>query len=183
MELVRCPICGLKQMKSGDSRCDMCKKGIFVEPFGIDITADFSRIESGRNYGTDPAKIYREFCKSLKWDWYQLYLFGEGQPLFATKADTERALDVWFVFHYNTSLSPAVLDRTEDSVVFVLNGGETIIEKRTDKSDVSFTSDRLIFVHDTIGENGYKFYGIYGYVGADRDMRQYRRTKDSYPIV
>ncbi|MCD8205630.1 MAG: hypothetical protein LUD29_03345 [Clostridia bacterium] len=181
IEYEHCPKCGLLQMKKGDTLCDTCKADLGIAPDGVNARENFDEIKRGHSYGTSSAEIYAKFCSHLNWDKYQISHFGYKKSLFAVNADTDRTRDVWFLFHYNTVLNPPAVDAAGPSVNFILDSGETIIEKKKTMPWDSYENERIVFVFDK--NLGYVFSGVYEYKSSDHDMRLYKRISDVYPVM
>lgn len=144
-----------------------------------DNETDFTKIISGRVYGTNSRKIYEKFCETLNWDKSKANQFGFRTPLYAENADTYRENDVWFICYPNFDANK--LDCVVDDkhvINLIKDNGEKIVEIVEDRFGKSNNANRITFIK-TI--NGYEFLGVYEIV-ENGTTRIYKRISKTYPI-
>lgn len=178
----KCPKCEINFITEDEEICSVCNSPyIFANRISVCkfIENDFSRILRGRVYGGNSRKIYEKFCETLNWDKEKANQFGWQTPLYAMNADTDRNLDVWFIFHanYDTKNLNSVVDESH-VINLIVDDGDRIIEVVDDSIGISNAKGRIVFVKNN---SGYEFAGVYNII-QNGTTRIYKRYSDNYPV-
>lgn len=190
-----CPRCELNYIRNNhDELCELCNiqtgvtKAQTVEHHNVPVETDFTKIISGKSYGTNTRTIYERFCQTLKWDISKANKFGMNKTLFAFKADTDKQNSVWFLSHSNRTQTKAESKRTgvmENGAAFrnIISDDNNIIKENISKEEDKNGFDginRITFAKNKYGQ--YEFLGIYKMIRYENFTREYERISYVYPI-
>lgn len=142
------------------------------------ITKD-KKLVQNKFYGTAAKNIYLECCDIFGFDKNMAYKFGRQQWLFAANV-TPEGYDVWFLAHSNITAT-----KGGSWVNEIRSDLELITENHDDynkfvNSCRIYTKNRVVFAK--MGNNGYKFLGVYSCEEPDRinQKRSYKLVSKEY---